>query len=511
MAAETTPSHGHHHVLELKHNAVGLWGDFTVSIANVAPSSSVAFTLALLVSFAGRIEPLAVLVVGVAMFLVSMGYASLNRWKAHAGAPYVWVGEATKPAIGLGTGFLNALTSTLANVGNITLAGAYLLFVVAPNTNFSKPVTWLVAAVIMAVLLWLAIRGIKPSVQVQVAFIIIEYGAMISFVTLALIHEASHTGGAVLPSLSDFTISRAVSGVGGLKGLAEAAVPCGFLYLGWEATAVLGEESTRQNVHPGRAMMMGTAFLTLWYTFLMLVFQGVASQAQILSHGSDVLAFAGTLLVPGILGRALPLAVLVAVLGTSQIQMTEPSRVLYAMARDRLIPALFGTLHRVHRTPVWGLTILALIPPLLLIPYLVSESANHAIGDVISASGMLGLFMYFVIAVSSVWFYRRHLRNSLAALFGLGILPLLGGLFMGVIFFYGLTTQTLAVAWVSLVCVVLVYLLGLVVVVSRKDSPFLVGLRSGHTRDEMGINGPDPNAGVLTAPSTADPPGGEAG
>jgi hypothetical protein len=36
----------------LKEDAVSLWGDFVVSIANVAPSSSVAYTLALLVAFA---------------------------------------------------------------------------------------------------------------------------------------------------------------------------------------------------------------------------------------------------------------------------------------------------------------------------------------------------------------------------------------------------------------------------------------------------------------------------
>jgi hypothetical protein len=88
--------------------------------------------------------------------------------------------------------------------------------------------------------------------------------------------------------------------------------------------------------------MMGTAFLTLWYTFLILVFQGVSSQQDVLAHGTDVLAYAGQLLVPGFLGRALPLAVLIAVLGTSQIQMVEPSRVLYSMARDRLIPRFFG-------------------------------------------------------------------------------------------------------------------------------------------------------------------------
>ena len=168
----------------LRENAVGLWGDFAISIANVAPSSSVAYTLALLVAFAGHVAPLAVLVTGLGMFLCATGYASLNRWKAHAGAPYVWVSEAISPTVGAGTGFLNVFVSTFANVGNITLAGAYLLFVLFPTDTFSKPVTWLVATAIMGVLAWLSIRGIRPSVWVQTALIVIEYSAMISFVVL---------------------------------------------------------------------------------------------------------------------------------------------------------------------------------------------------------------------------------------------------------------------------------------------------------------------------------------
>jgi amino acid transporter len=466
-----------HETVGLKANAVNLWGDFVVSIANVAPSSSVAFTLALLVGFTGFSSPLAVLIVGIAMFLVSMGYAALNRWKPSAGAPYVWVGEAINPTVGYGTGFLNSLTCTLANVGNITLAGTYLLFVITPTHTFAKPVTWLVATAIIGVLLWLAIRGIRPTVWVQIGFVVIEYGAVISFVILALIHEASGQGGATLPSLSDFTVARVVGDVGGFKGLAEAAVVCGFLYLGWEAPAVLGEESTKAKINPGRAMMLGTGFLTVWYTFLIIVFQGVSSQKDVLSHGTDILAYAGQLLVPGFLGRALPLAVLIAVLGTSQIQMVEPSRVLYAMARDRLIPKFFGFIHRVHQTPWVALCILAAIPPIVLIPYLANTSANKAIGYVISATGMLGLFMYFVIALSSVWFYRSELRRGVGTALTRGVLPLIGGLFMGLIFFYGLTTQVPAVAWVSVAGVVLVYLLGVIV---RRVAP---GLAKREDRD----------------------------
>lgn len=484
----TTNAAAPHHEVGLKENAVGLFGDFVVSIANVAPSSSVAYTLALLVAFAGHVSPLAVLVTGVAMFLCAMGYASLNKWKAHAGAPYVWVSEAISPSVGVGTGMLNVFVSTFANVGNITLAGAYLLFVLFPTHTFSKPVTWVVAAAIMGVLAWLSIRGIRPSVYVQTAFIVIEYTAIISFVVLALIHEASGAGGATLPSISDFTVSRAVAGVGGIKGLAEAAVPCGFLYLGWEATAVLGEESTRRKIHPGRAMLMGTGFLTLWYTFLIVVFEGVSSQKTVLAHGADVLAYAGTLLVPGFLGRALPLAVLVAVIGTCQIQMTEPSRVLFAMARDRLIPRVFAFINRAHRTPWAGLVILAAIPPVLLIPYLASSTLNHAIGDIISADGMFGIFMYFVIALSSVWFYRAYLRKSVLTLLTLGVLPLLGGIYMGVIFFYGLTTQVPVVAWVSVVGVVLAFGIGaLLVLRASSNAPFFVELRERRREDRLEV------------------------
>jgi amino acid transporter len=474
-----------HHV-GLRENAVNLWGDFVVSIANVAPSSSVAYTLALLVAFAGHVAPLAVLVTGIGMFLCAMGYASLNRWRAHAGAPYVWVSEAISPPVGAGTGMLNIFVSTFANVGNITLAGSYLLFVLFPTRTFSSPVTWIVAAAIMGILVWLSIRGIRPTVWVQTTLIVIEYTAMISFVVLALIHESSGAGGATLPSLSDFTISKAVAGVGGFKGLAEAAVPCGFLYLGWEATAVLGEESTHRNINPGRAMLLGTGFLTIWYTFLIVVFEGVSSTGQVLAHGTDVLAYAGQLLVPGFLGRALPLAVLIAVIGTCQIQMVEPSRILFALARDRVIPRFFGFINRAHQTPWAALLVLAAIPPILLIPYLASTSANHAIGDIISADGMFGLFLYFVMALSSVWFYRAYLRRGVLMFLALGVLPLIGGLYMGLVFFYGLTTQTAVVAWVSVAGVALAFGIGaLIVWRAAPSSPFFAEIEERRKADRM--------------------------
>jgi len=233
---------------------------------------------------------------------------------------------------------------------------------------------------------------------------------------------------------------------------------------------------------------MGTIFLTVWYTFLIWVFQGVSSTPHIENSGTDVLAFSGQLLVPGFWGRALPLAVLVAVIGTCQIQMTEPSRVLYAMARDKLIPRVFGLINKAHQTPWAALLILAAIPPILLIPYLANASANHAIGDIISSDGMIGLFMYFVVPVASVWFYRDHLRHSAERFVVLGLIPVIGGLFMLAVFIYGLTTQAHIVSVVAVIILVIVFALGFIIRALRPDSEYFTSIKE---RRESGIKGSD--------------------
>ena len=479
----------------LRANAIGLGGDVIVAVANVAPSSAVAFTLALLLTLTGLASPLIVLLVGLLMLCVTLGYAAMNRWRPSAGAPYVWVGEATSPVAGIGTGLLSALGATLFNIGNITLAGAYLLFVVSPSSTFPKAVTWLIAAAIMGVLLWISIRGLRPSVWVQTTLIVIEYASVISFLILALIHEASHAGGATLPSWSDFSFG---SNIGGIHGVANAGVTCAVLYAGWEATSVVSEESTKPRHNPGRAMVASVAFLIIWFTVLVMVFQGITNQKTLLAHGGDVLAYAGSLLAPGLAGRILPLAVLIAVIGTTQLQMTESSRLLYAFARDRLLPRFLGQISQKHQTPWAALAVLGLIPPIFLIPYLASSSFFKVITDIISSGGELYLFMYFMVAVSSVWFYRSQLTKSGRSLLLGGILPLIGGGVMLVLCIYGMTTEAGVVTGVALGILVLCYALAFIIVRTAKDSPFLEELQRRRT---AGLSGPDEELAQVPGPA----------
>ena len=466
-----------HHTLLA--NAVSLAGDWVASVACVAPSSTVAFTLALLLLFAGLASPLAVVVAGVGMLLVAVGYSRLNNWKPHAGAPYIWVGQAVHPILGFATGILAILAATAANIGNITLAGTYLLGIISPGHTFPKILVWLLSTAVMALVIYVAVRGIRPSIVVQTSIIAFEYAIVILFVILALVHEiVTKAAGTHAPSLAAFTVHTSPTG---FSGLANAAVICGFLYAGWEAPLVLGEESAKPHFNPGRAAILGLVFLTIWYTFLIITFQGVASPTKILTLKTDVLTYAGQVLLHG-WGRLLSLAVFSAVFGTTQMQLVESSRVTFAMARDHLFAPAIARIHPKFRTPWIASLLLGLIPPLALIPYLASAGATTAIGYIISADGLLYLLMYFIIATASVWFYRHYLRTSPKNLLVSGLLPLVGGLFNLVVFVYGMIKQAHQVSIVAGVLVAVCFLWAIAARVTMRV-PYFTQATLAHTSE----------------------------
>lgn len=470
MSSNVGASGGPEHT-GLRAGALGLFEDTVASVANVAPSSTVAFTLALLVGFAGLASPLAVFVAGILMLLCAAGYSRFNDWTAHAGAPYVWLGAAVKPYIGYGLGVMAIVACTAANIGNITLGGTYLLSgVISPGGVFSNILVWIVSAAFMAAVVLLAIRGIRPTIVVQMIIIGVEYAIVILFVILALNREfAGLAAGVHAPSLSEFAIGTSPNG---FSGIADAGVICGFLYAGWEVPLILSEETRKPNFNPGRGAILGVIFLTIWYTFLTVVFQGVAPQSQILAHGTDVMSYAGTLLLPQPWARLLPLAVFSAVFATTQMQLTESARILFAMGRDRLLPKVFGKVHQTFQTPWIACLVLGCVPPLFLIPYLVSSAATTAIGYIISADGMIYLVMYGAVALGCFWYYRKVLTSSVGNLLITGVAPVIGGLGVLALFAFGLTTQTPQVAIVAGVLVALCILSGIIAAATMRQHPY---------------------------------------
>jgi len=63
---------------------------------------------------------------------------------------------------------------------------------------------------------------------------------------------------------------------------------------------------------------------------------------------------------------------------------------------------------------------------------------------------------------------------------------LVGGLLMGAVFFYGLTTQAHVVSWVAVIILVIVFALGFVIRALRPNSPYFLAQKE---RREHNIKG----------------------
>ncbi len=449
----------------LRSDSVGTGGNWILSVADVAPSASVALTLGLLVATAGLSSPLVIITVGVAMFLVATGFSHLNQWRPATGAPFLWIMDAVSPAIGLIMGLVMIIANLFSNIASITLAGTYLLSIVAPNHTFPWWIVWLISAALMSILATVAIVGLRLSVRMQLSLILFEFTTVLTFATLAIIHElTSHQAGVTGPSLTAFSVAGSPAGV---HGLLLAVVPTALLFAGWEAPFSLGEESKARHVSTGVAARIGVVFVTVLFVVLILSFQGVAPQHDIIAHGSDVLTFAGSAIVGTGWGRILSVAVLVSILGAVQVLLIVGSRLVVAAARVSLLPGRLGTISAKFRTPQVAIVTLAIIPLLVLIPYLVNTTASTRVSEIVSVGGLLFLLVYFAVAATSTWFgakirgqaIRPEGTRSPRYRFSALLASILGGLFMIAAFFYALSTQAVFVK-VSLVVVIAVCVIG---------------------------------------------------
>jgi amino acid transporter len=449
--------------------AIGFGGDFIASLACSGPTTGVAYALATFLALSGLASPLVVLTAGIIVLLVAIGYARLNRWRADAGAPYVWVGRVIAPPVGFAVGMLAIAIGFIVNIGNITLAGSYLLGILSPGTTFSALIVWITAAIYMALVVFIAVRGIRLSIQVQTSILVAEYLIVGAFAVAALVYEiAQHPEGTSAPSLAYFSIGSSPTG---WTGFAMALVIGGFLFGGWEAPLLFSEESKNPNLSPGRAAIVGVIATLAWYLLLFIIFQGVASVKNLGEHGADVLGYASTLLAPDPIARLLPLAVFSALFAATQMQLTEASRVMFSMAQDGLLPKVLAKLHPRFRTPWVASLILGLLPPLVLIPYLVSSGAGTVIVDIIGSVGLFYLAMYTVIPFACVVYAGRALRGK-GDFWSSTVPPLIGGVAMLLLFIYGLFTLPFAATIVAGIVLAICVVLGIAAALTSKSEYF---------------------------------------
>ncbi|NHN54309.1 APC family permease [Calidifontibacter sp. DB0510] len=436
----------------LKSGALSLVGSVVVGIASTAPAYSLAATLGfVVVTGAGFKAPAIMLLAFVPMYFIAVAYKELNEAVPDCGTTFTWASRAFGPVVGWmgGWGIIVADIIVMANLASI--AGSYS-FTLADEFGLQNDLASSTLWSTVAGLIWIGLmtyicyRGIEVSARLQYALLSIEVVTLVLFAGVALwkVYAGRAPQGSVHPSLSWLWPGGLSMSV-----LSSTVLLAVFIYWGWDTAVATNEESDDPGRTPGRAAVISTVLLLLIYVLVSVAtvaFAGTGTAGVGLGNeqnAADVFSAIGPTLYGsstlGHIGLALlAISILTSASASTQTTILPTARTALSMAVFKAIPGRFATIHPRYLTPTWSTIGMGVISAAFYL--LMTWISPTILLALIGAIGLQIAFYYGLTGVACAWFYRHSLLGSIRHLFVRGVIPLVGGVFLFVMFGYAFVT-----------------------------------------------------------------------
>ena len=398
-----------------------------LGVSGSGPAQTLAVSLASLVAACHYGGAVPLLLCFVPMVGIAIAYQRLNRWDQSSGATYTWVARVFHPYLGFLSGWMILLYYTLGTTSLTLPAGSYTLALVAPHLVDNHVAVAIAGGVWNIAVTLLALWGLRVAARFEFTIVVFQYLALLVLAAAGIAALAHGTAAAHL-SWSSLTLR----GLGGTRGLMQGILIACFMYSGWDAAVYINEESRDRVESPGRAAIASVVMLALFYTLTILGLQSVLTPAELERHAGDALAVIGMRLFPGTpAGAITSLVVLAGTLATLQAAVISAARVGFAMARDRVMPALLLRTDPRSGNPRAATLVMSVLNLALLALAAATGSIARALSNVVSSLGLISVLFYGLTAAAATWQARaRSGRTPADVLIGT-MLPGFGALFMG--------------------------------------------------------------------------------
>jgi amino acid transporter len=311
------------------------------TMANMAPAFSVYFGFAAIVAVVGAPISVPLVVGGIGIAFLGNTIAEFTKSLPSTGAFVTFTGKTFGPATGLATAMAVNLGYIISAAGVLAISADFVSGAVDKYLGF-HPAWQLTAAFIVVVTLTLNLRGVKLSTHFARACLVFEFAVLSVVSILAIVDNASSLS---LAPLSPGHLS------GGLHGFGIAFALSILLFLGWENSASMAEESHAPRRDVPRAIFASIAMIVLLYI--------VASYATVTSFHGDTKALTSDPIpflteaksVAGFLVPFAYLAAITSIFGIFTAGTNAQARVLFNSGRERLLPSVLGRVSESWRTP----------------------------------------------------------------------------------------------------------------------------------------------------------------
>jgi amino acid transporter len=404
------------------------------TMANIGPAYSFYFGFGLLVITAGIAAPLTILAAIVAVALLGNTLKEFSRAQPSTGGFITFVGKtfggtsAVTTALLCGAGYIIAISSVLA------ICGGFLSMMLNYYLGWNVP--WVIFSVLFtAGAIAMMVRGVAVSTKLAGLFFGFEMLVLLVVAIAALIKNGGHL------SSAPFDPGKITHGFSGLAAGFPLAV---YLFIGWENSAALAEETGNPRRNVPRAVFMSIALMGV--TYLLLAYATV-------SGFHDNGAALSNALIPFInvahgivawLAFIAYCAGLTSTLGVLIAAVNSQCRLVFNAGREGLLPRWIGRVHPARLTPVNAIFTFVAIASAIIAGWALGHLIGGHTGSLnalnyFDESGTMGtllvLVVYFLANLALPFYYRKYRPAEFSPVRHV-LLPVLGMFAIGVPVYY---------------------------------------------------------------------------
>jgi amino acid transporter len=426
----------------LRQGALGLIDIAAATMANIGPAMSFYFGFGYLAYTAGLASPLTIVAAGIAILFLGNTLSEFTKVLPSTGGFISFVGKTfggrtgVTTAILVGVGYIAAMASVIAIVG-----GFFQIILQHYNVSGLEKVPWIIWTLIfLALAAMMMVRGISISTKIAGLFFAFEMTILlvVSIVTLIKFH-----GYINFKPFEYHNIS------GGFKGLAEGFPLAIYLFIGWENSAALAEETKDPRKNVPKAVFTSIAIMLVAYVLFAFstvvgfkdnvanLTNSTLNPVPFLTVAGEIAAF--VLFFAFLAGMTSTLGALIA--GTN-----SQARLIFNAGREGLLPKFMGKVDAKRRTPVNALFVFLGCGLLIIGVWGLGHIfGGHATSGSMSALNMfdesstfgtiLLLLVYGLSNLALPVYYRRYHPDRFNS-FRHGVLPVLGVLSILVPIYY---------------------------------------------------------------------------
>jgi amino acid transporter len=418
----------------LHRGALGLVDIAASTMANIGPAYSFMFSFGLIVATAGIAAPLTIIAAVIAIALLGNTLSQFSRAQPSTGGFITFVGKsfggtsAVTTALLCGAGYIIAISSVLA------VSGWFLEYVL--NYYFAWNVPWIIFSVLLtAGSVMMMYRGVAVSTKLAGFFFGFEMLVLVIVSIAALAKNGSHL------SAAPFEWSHLNKGFSGLAPGFPLAV---YLFIGWENSAALAEETGNPRRNVPRAVFLSIVLMAVLYLLV-----AYATVSGFRDNGTALAAAPipfitvahSTLAKVAVIAY---LAGLTSTVGVLIAAVNSQARLVFNAGREGLLPRWIGKVHPKRKTPINAIYAFVGIAGGIIVVWCLGHLIGGASGSMnglnfFDESGTMGtiliLVVYFLANLALPFYYRKYRPQEFNVLKHL-ILPVLGMIVIAVPVYY---------------------------------------------------------------------------